>query len=159
MNQLNLTAIVLATGLLLGCVTPPTPLGLGESKTTAIEVCRPQGQHAYLNRLQCSDGSTPSYSRIGNVGERSDVPKKPAKEPESIIFTEYLITLKPGEADYHIVDKYELSCGSVKRIIFMDMYHCIQSAPTEAPSGFKLRTSSPLEAPPRPPSLREHLNR
>lgn len=41
------------------------PLG---SKGNPVRALMPQGQQAYLNRLICPDGKTPSFRRIGNFG-------------------------------------------------------------------------------------------
>ncbi len=42
------------------------PLGSAENP---IRENQPQGEHAYLARLRCADGSRPSASRDGNVGD------------------------------------------------------------------------------------------
>jgi hypothetical protein len=34
--------------------------------------------------------------------------------------------LQPGEVDYHVVDGYAVTCGTSKRLIYLDMYHCHQ---------------------------------
>jgi hypothetical protein len=143
-------AVVLSVVTLLGCANQPNvpasseekkPPGLGETKTTAIEVCRPQGQRAYLDRLQCSDGSSATYRRVSNVGERNPVPSNLTQAQQSALLNKLIsgAPLQPGEPDYHIVDMYEVSCGNTKRMVFMDMYHCHQSPPNEAPTGFVLR--------------------
>ncbi|MEM8917948.1 MAG: hypothetical protein AAGE37_03730 [Pseudomonadota bacterium] len=59
----------------------------------------PQGQRAYLNRLRCSDGNPPKYSRQGSMG------------------------IGPFG---NIVDRYTVDCGDAEPgqvSIDMDMYH------------------------------------
>src|SRR5689334_2987149 len=41
------------------------PLG---SRENPVRASHPQGQRAYLNRLRCSGGDRPTYSRAGNLG-------------------------------------------------------------------------------------------
>jgi hypothetical protein len=69
------------------------------SKLNPVRASMPQGQHAYLRRLRCSDGQAPQFDRIGNY----------------------------GLGVYgNIIDGYAVDCGSAapgKVEIFMDMYH------------------------------------
>jgi hypothetical protein len=69
------------------------PLG---SRGNPVRAELPAGQHAYLGRLMCPDGSRPAYHRSGNVGEG----------PYTTI-----------------IDRYELRCGSTMSVVFMDYYH------------------------------------
>ena len=72
------------------------PLG---SQRNPVRAAMPQGQHAYLARLRCSDGMAPKFVRIGNYGL--------------------------GVYN-NIIDGYSVDCGSAapgKVEIFMDMYH------------------------------------
>lgn len=132
--------------LLLGaCATPapapapaPTPAGLGESKASAIEVCMPAGQRAYLAALLCPSGQAPAFKRIGSMGSRI----VPVGDAQSKQMLDQLLSRKPlapGEPDYHVVDAYELSCGDSKRTLYLDMYHCGQPAPQLAPAGLTLK--------------------
>jgi hypothetical protein len=137
----SLVFVVLA---LPGCATAPPArtAGLGEIKATAIEVCRPQGQRAYLDRLQCADsGLAPSYRRVGSFGDRSDPPQQLNTEQSAVALDQILTVrpLKPGEPDYHIIDGYEVVCGATKRMIYMDMYHCDKPPPSAVPAGFERR--------------------
>ena len=152
LNRLALAAVGASTTLLLvACSTPatgpgaqqageagrsqstqPAP-GLGDTKATAIEVCMPPGQRAYLNRLLCADGSKPSYFRVGNFGPRNEVPPKLSDEDRTRLM---LGKLQPGDPDLHIVDGYQVSCGETKRMVYMDMYHCKQAPPAAVPAGF-----------------------
>jgi hypothetical protein len=132
---------------LAGCAAPPraTDLppaaGWGDSKATAIEVCRPAGQRAYLAQLVCPDGSRPSYRRSGNVGPRMDPPASMTEAQNAAVLAAMLAfrAPAPGERDHHIVDAYELSCGAVRRTLYLDMYHCDRSPPEQAPAGYTLR--------------------
>lgn len=70
------------------------PLG---SPQNPVRVQGPPGQRAYLARLRCSDGSTPSFFRRGSVGIG--------------VFG-------------NIVDDYAVTCGSAAPVsVQMDMYH------------------------------------
>lgn len=69
------------------------PLG---SRGNPVRVEMPPGQHAYLRRLTCVDGSTPTFARAGNYG--------------------------PGPFTT-IIDGYEVRCPGSTTMIFMDMYH------------------------------------
>ena len=141
---------LLAAVSLAGCASstqvadPKTTAGLGDSKATAIEVCRPMGQRAYLSRLVCADGTRPTFNRIGSFGSRMPEPKNMSKEQSSAVLEAMLSgrALKPGEIDLHIVDGYEVSCGAVKRTLYMDMYHCQSAPPERAPAGFTLKAKN-----------------
>jgi len=72
------------------------PLG---SEENPVRADMPRGQRAYLNRLRCDDGKSPSYGRVGSMGVG--------------IYGQ-------------IVDGYEVICeGSepAKTMVIMDMYH------------------------------------
>lgn len=116
----------------------PAPDTPGSTKESAIEVCRPAGQRAYLSQLRCPDGNAPAFHRVGSVGERNPTPKgSPELDLMSIMNANR--RLQPGEVDVHIVDRYELRCGAAVSTVFLDMYHCGQPAPQVAPAGFKLQ--------------------
>ena len=152
LNRLATVAMGASAVLLAACTTSPQSTsapgtqqtseaaprtnaapGLGDTKATAIEVCMPPGQRAYLNRLLCGDGSKPSYFRVGNFGSRNEVPPKLSDEHQARLM---LGKLQPGDPDLHIVDGYQVSCGETKRMVYMDMYHCKQAPPTAVPAGF-----------------------
>lgn len=67
------------------------PLG---SKGNPVRTLMPQGQQAYLNRLICPDGRTPSFRRIGNFGVG--------------VYTT-------------IIDGYDVRCGSSNYTVYLDM--------------------------------------
>jgi hypothetical protein len=46
--------------------------------------------------------------------------------------------LAAAESDYHVIDIYEVRCGADTTEIIMDMYHCHQAKPTDAPPGFTI---------------------
>lgn len=116
---------------------------LGASKESAIEVCRPAGQRAYLDRLQCADGSPVTYRRVGSFGARTELPQNLSDKEQAALLDKAIrgTPLQPGEPDHHVVDGYEVSCGQAKRIVYMDMYHCDRPATTEVPAGFTVRSS------------------
>lgn len=66
------------------------------SKGNPVRALMPQGQQAYLNRLICPDGKTPSFRRIGNFGVG--------------VYTT-------------IIDGYDVRCGSSNYTVYLDMYH------------------------------------
>jgi len=67
------------------------------TKTNPVRCDDPKGERQYLNRLRCSNGKRPEYSRIGSF----------------------------GVGPYgNILDGYRVKCESVdEATIFMDMYH------------------------------------
>ena len=87
------------------------PLG---SKENPVRTFMPQGQQAYLMRLVCPDGSTPSFRRIGNFGAG--------------VYTT-------------IIDGYDVRCGSAAQTIYLDMYHP-NYMEQRAVSGFTIRPAS-----------------
>ncbi|ATW04077.1 hypothetical protein C8024_19575 [Sphingopyxis sp. BSNA05] len=86
------------------------PFGSAENP---VRAAMPQGQRAYLNRLQCSDGSAPAYARGGSV----------------------------GASPYgNMMDVYNVDCGEAapgKVNVYMDMYHK-GHVETEAVPGFTI---------------------
>jgi hypothetical protein len=144
--------LVLAMPMLCSCVSSPPDAtqadrsGPGMSAATAIEVCRPAGERTYLERLICADGALPAIGRRVNVGNRAPVPASEQRTmtPEEIkLRLDRLFEMKappPGEPDTHIVDRYELICGSTMHFVHLDMYHCDGPPPQVVPPGFKLRS-------------------
>lgn len=134
----------LASIIASSCATVPdtqapsdTEPGYGESRATAIEVCRVDGQRAYLARLVCPGGEAATYDHIGNAGPRNDLPAdKPLSEQVSSARRD---PLPPGEVDYHVVDVYAFACGASTANLYLDMYHCHQQGPTRAPPGYTLK--------------------
>lgn len=141
---------LLAAALLSACANPPpAPQAApgpppGETKRTAIEVCMPAGERAYLSRLQCANGEPVRFRRVGNFGPRTEIPAN-MPESESSALLEKMLRReapKPGEPDFHIVDGYEVTCGASKRLIYLDMYHCQQPPPEVAPGGYVLKPAT-----------------
>lgn len=106
----------------------------------AVEVCDPAGERRYLARLICPDGQHPNFHRLGSFDERTPIPKNMSEKEYLRLAVDGLErkALKPGQPDYHITDGYEVSCGNEKVVVYMDMYHCSQPAPTIAPAGFSI---------------------
>lgn len=70
------------------------PLG---SRANPIRCDMPSGERAYLNRLRCKDGSTPTFSRVGSYG---------------------------AGPDGHVLDGYKVICSDgAETMIYLDMYH------------------------------------
>jgi hypothetical protein len=68
------------------------------SKAAPVRCDKPGGERAYLQRLRCPDGTTPSFNRVGSM----------------------------GHGGYgHIVDLYSVRCADtgITHKIYMDMYH------------------------------------
>jgi hypothetical protein len=118
----------------------PNQSGLGMVKENAIEVCRPKGERTYLDRLACSDGSVVKYERTGSVGFRNE-PK--SKKDEKAVQAQMLGNepIKPGQKDFHMLDGYEVECGAIKTVLFLDMYHCPEPKNQGAPPGFSLTST------------------
>jgi hypothetical protein len=90
------------------------PLGTIENP---VRVDGPAGEHAYLGRLRCPDGSQAQFERTGSVGTRS-----------------------PWG---YILDRYEIRCASgEKATLFMDMYHRTHQEDRAVP-GFTLTPRAP----------------
>lgn len=112
----------------------------GLIKGGAVEVCKPRGEHEYLARLVCPDSQHPSFERSGNFGERTPLPDDLSDDATNRLIEDMMgyKALQPGEADYHIVDGYEVACGETKVRVYLDMYHCDAPRPTRAPAGFSI---------------------
>jgi len=112
-----------------------TDASYGLSSATAIEVCKPAGERKYVQRLRCADGSAPEFSRSGSGGTRTAAK---TEEEQKKALDQMFGTMKPGDPDYHVIDYYEVRCGDKKTTLILDMYHCEQPEPTQAPAGFTI---------------------
>jgi len=151
MTSLPTRLLICAASLLaVACTStgPVAPLAPapGSTKASAIEVCMPPGERAYLSRLRCPDGSPPTYRRSGNVGPRHEVPEQGAQESDEAYHQRVWASaptlqgapLGPGQLDLHIIDVYQLSCGQAHASVYLDMYHCPDPRPMQAPPGFSV---------------------
>jgi hypothetical protein len=115
MNRDKKGATPLGTSLAIGplCDTVPNARGeFGYVKSNPIPVFFPMGETDYLSRLRCSCGMPFDYRRVGSFG--------------------------PGP-DGHVVDGFELTCGTGNHeiVLYMDMYH---SGPSSlVPKGLAMR--------------------
>lgn len=141
---LKLAGVYLLAMGLAAAVSPPAPAqppasGWGLEQGQPVEVCKPQGQRAWLAQLQCADGSELSWRRAGSVGPRSPLP---AEMPMDLM-EKYIsgAALAPGEPDYHMIDGYQVDCGGNSQLVYLDMYHCDGPAVQRAPAGFVLAAS------------------
>jgi hypothetical protein len=116
---------------------PTTGPGYGESRGAAIEVCQTAGERTYLSRLVCANGDGADFDRLGTPGTRHELPADQSVSEQ--ISSSRRDPLSPGEVDYHAVDAYEVSCGTSKRVLYLDMYHCHQPEPAQAPPGYSLK--------------------
>jgi hypothetical protein len=135
--------------LLSACSTAPSPdpqppepaaaatVSIGLTRETAIEVCKPQGEQEYLSRLRCPDGSTPESLRLGSYGSRTEIRSVPDAEMAEKQ-TLRGVPVPPDGKDFHILDKYAVRCGDTVIEVFMDMSHCNQAPPAEAPAGLTI---------------------
>ena len=78
-----------------------------------------------------------TFDRQGTPGTRNELPADQSVSGQ--IANSRRDPLRPGEVDYHAVDAYEVVCGTSKRVLYLDMYHCHQAAPTDAPPGYSLK--------------------
>jgi hypothetical protein len=108
----------------------------GLSLDRPVEVCWPRGERDYLQRLTCNKGDV-SFRRLGAAGARNE----PRTEEEERLAEDQMREgrhLAPGEVDFHVVDVYEVTCGTKTVEVYIDMYHCNQPQPSEAIPGFTL---------------------
>lgn len=117
----------------------PAAVTLGTSRETAIEVCQPSGERAYLRRLRCPDGAAPAFDRAGSVGPRTPLTKP---EHEEMAIQQMTAPIPPGQPDFHTLDLYEVTCGDRVTELFFDMYHCDKPAPEDAPAGFTIEPAA-----------------
>lgn len=111
----------------------------GLTQGNPIEECRPEIGQRYFSRLACPSGERPTISRIGSTGPRTPIPADITEE-ETVEMVRGMLEmrrLEPGEPDYHIVDAYEVVCGTRATTIYVDMYHCAPDQPASAPAGFR----------------------
>jgi len=111
--------------------------GHGLSKESAIEVCRPNGEQAYLDRLRCPNGNAVRYKRAGSFGFRNE-PKSP-DDDQAVM--EQMMGGAPtaGQKDFHTVDGFDLRCKRQKLRVYLDMYHCPEPETQVTPPGFTLQ--------------------
>ena len=149
-KQRTRAVLVLSVLLFVGCATQqgikpsalePRSENFGLERTQAVEVCKPEGERAYLRQLTCASGKSPTFSRAGNVGSRHDLPEGLSeKKLEELLLKQFgYEPLEPGVTDHHIVDAYEVVCDATAVTVFLDMYHCNAPAPQVSPKGFGLR--------------------
>lgn len=96
MKRIGLAAAILT---LAGCATTGGTSGALGSEANPVRADMPPGEQAYLNRLRCSDGRPPVFSRIGSMGIQHS---------------------------RHVIDGFDVVCTSgqpAKTTIYIDMYH------------------------------------
>ena len=149
-KQRTRAALALTVLFFAGCATQqstepralePRLENFGLERTQAVEVCKPEGERAYLRQLVCASGKSPTFNRAGNVGSRHDLPEGLSeKQLEKLLLKQFgYEPLEPGVTDYHIIDAYEVACDSTTVTVYLDMYHCNAPAPQVSPKGFGLR--------------------
>lgn len=116
-----------------------TATGYGKTRQQAIEVCKPDGQRAYLARLVCPDQSHPKFERQGSVGPRNDLPRDlPQEQMMQRLLGDRFAPLAEGATDHHMIDAYGVQCGKTSHTLYLDLYHCHTPAPDVAPEGFTI---------------------
>ena len=117
--------------------TAPGERGLGLVKTTAVEVCGPQGETDYLDRLRCADGGVVRFKRTGSMGLRND----PTSTEEDDAARKQVMSAGPipaGQRDFHLVDGYSAACHEQTTFLYLDPYHCPDPKNQGSPPGFSL---------------------
>lgn len=112
----------------------------GQTAKSAIEVCEPIGQQAYLKQLVCPNGKAPLFERKGNVGFRNE-PANPQVVMATIGDRDALMrnNIPAGTPDFHMVDEYDVTCaGTPPQKLYLDMYHCGALTPLTPPAGFSV---------------------
>lgn len=124
----------------------PTPvkaatdsLTFGVTREGAIEVCEPKGERGYLERLVCEDGKAPSFKRAGSIGRRTAKLASQDSKEEMLLQGMGAEVSKPGGADYHVLDAFEVKCSTKTFELLLDMYHCKDTPKAKAPAGFTLK--------------------
>lgn len=105
-----------------------------------VEVCRFTVGERLFAALMCPTGEPPSINRTGSVGPRTGIPKGMTTEA-AVAMVEGMLRmrpLEPGEPDYHVLDAYELRCGTTVTTLYLDGYHCQSEPPLRAPASFTL---------------------
>ncbi len=116
----------------------------GATAQTPLEVCLPQGETAYLDRLRCPDGQPPTVTRIGVAGFRNKLP--PGETPPTFAESIAGDDLKRGGTDVHTIDQFKVTCGTAKpKLLHFDMYHCGAPPPEHAPPGLSLGGAPPRD--------------
>lgn len=139
-----LPKLLFALPLLAASIAPAasqdaTTTGYGKTRQQAIEVCKPDGQRAYLARLVCPDQSHPKFERQGSVGPRNDLPRDLSQEQMmQRLLGDRFAPLADGATDHHMIDAYGVQCGKPRHTLYLDLYHCHTPAPDVAPEGFTI---------------------
>lgn len=131
--------ILIATCLTTAAAQDAPANGYGKTREQAIEVCRPDGQRAYLARLVCPDQSHPKFVRFGSVGPRNELPAD--MRPDEALkrrIEDRFAPLAEGAIDHHVVDGYTVTCGTNETQLYLDLYHCHTPPPDVAPEGFTI---------------------
>jgi len=143
-----LTGAFLTFAVSVLCAHDVRAVGLGASRATAIEVCGPNGEHGYFDRLLCSDGGLVKYELIGTEGRRNDPTSKDDQQAAGV----QMMTSAPipsGQRDFHRVERYTVDCSGGTTFLYVDRYHCPDPTDQRPPSGFsfmKLEPSGSAEA-------------
>ena len=137
--KLLLALPLVTTCAALAAQDTTTAADYGRTREQAIEVCKPDGQRAYLARLVCPDQSHPKFERRGSVGPRNDLPKDlPQEQMMQRLLGDRFAPLADGATDHHMIDAYAVQCGKTTHTLYLDLYHGQTPAPDTAPEGFTI---------------------
>jgi len=113
----------------------PQAVGPGMSPTSAIEVCMPEGERAYLSRLRCPGGKPPTV-----LGRSPVALQQAAVGAGDVTESQGQRASEAGESRVRVVDRFDLDCGDASQslFVFLDMYHCPAPPTSAAPRGLEL---------------------
>lgn len=120
--DVNVVVKFAVLGLCLGC--PSLPL-LAENvpPPTVIKVCGMSMEFANIVKSKCSNGDAPQIVEQKNIGALN-LPTT-AQEAKRAAEQMYEVKgLRPGETDFHKIDRFTLSCGEDVEYRYFDIYHC-----------------------------------
>ena len=109
--------------LMMLCVLPAMVSAENIPETSVIKVCGMHAEYDYIIKHKCEDGEEPQIVERKNIGPLS----LPATEKQARRAAEQkyeLHGLKPGEIDFHDVDRFTLSCEDKIEYLYFDIYHC-----------------------------------
>ena len=107
------------------CLLSPATVVMAEtiSASEVIKVCGMSREFEQIVKNKCKNGETPQIVEHRNIGPLN----LPTTEREARRAQEqsYEVNgLKPGETDFHNIDRLTLSCGDEIEYRYFDIYHC-----------------------------------
>lgn len=120
--------------------------GYGLSHANPVEACRHTYNARFFSRLTCPSGERPAMQRRGSIGPRTPYPEGMSQEQTVRLIGDAMkyAALAPGEADHHILEAYEATCGDTHVTFYLDAYHCRSAPEVRAPAGLLLTRYDPV---------------